>query len=235
MDKIAIISTRLGGIDGVSIEAKKWADAFICLGLYPVYIAGNFMKANLDDCILIEEMDFNHPEILKIKEQAFKKYKAANSIAPQNEVKLRQSIDNIKNLIKNKLNHELKKLNLKYISIENALSIPLNIPLGIALTEIIAENKIQTITRHHDFYWERAEFLNSFIEDILINYFPPCLECLKHVVINSNAKESLFLRKKIRSFHIPNIFDFSILKNPRYYNLDIKKDLRNFLDIKQDD
>ena len=46
MDKIAIISTRLGGIDGVSIEADKWAETFLSLGLLPIYIAGDFVKTN---------------------------------------------------------------------------------------------------------------------------------------------------------------------------------------------
>jgi len=35
----------------------------------------------------------------------------------------------------------------------------LNIPLGLALTEFIAETCIPTIAHHHDFYWERDRFL----------------------------------------------------------------------------
>ena len=38
---------------------------------------------------------------------------------------------------------------------ENALSIPMHVPLGMAITELIAETGIPTIAHHHDFYWER--------------------------------------------------------------------------------
>ncbi|MBM3707782.1 MAG: glycosyltransferase family 4 protein [Actinobacteria bacterium] len=236
MDKIAIISTRLGGIDGVSIEANKWADAFIKLGLEPVFIAGDFNKKNSAKYILIEHMDFNHPEIIEIKEQAFTRA-AENNIKEINSknFKLREFLEKTKDLIKTKINSEIKRLDVRYISIENALSLPLNIPLGIALAEIISENKIKAITRHHDFYWERKEFLKSCIEDILIKYFPPVLNNLNHVVINSIAQKSLFLRKKIQAVYIPNIFDFKLLNNPRYQSLKIKKDLRDFLDIKEND
>ena len=228
MSGIAIISTRLCGIDGVSIEAKKWADAFSCLGLKPFYIAGNFMKisSDADKYVMINELDFNNPDIIRIKEKAF------NNISTTNEFKLRQFIKNIKDLIKIKINSEIKRLGIKYISIENALSLPLNIPLCIALTEIISESGIKAITRHHDFYWERKEFLKSCIEDILVKYFPPDLNNLKHVVINTIAQKSLFLRKKIPATYIPNIFDFKILKNPRYKDLRIKKELRNLLGLK---
>ncbi|MBM3703167.1 MAG: glycosyltransferase family 4 protein [Actinobacteria bacterium] len=237
MDKIAIISTRLGGIDGVSIEAKKWADALRMLGLVPVFIAGNFTRNCYDKYVLINELDFNHPDIVRIKEQAFTRIKDIYIKEPnlQYEFKLRELLVKTKDLIKTKINSEIKKLDIRYISIENALSLPLNIPLGIALAEIIFENRIKTIARHHDFYWERKEFLKSRIEDILIKYFPPDLDNLNHVVINSIAQKSLFLRKKIQATYIPNIFDFKLLNNPSYHDLKIKKDLRNFLGLEEND
>jgi len=237
MDKIAIISTRLGGIDGVSIEANKWANAFIKLGLEPVFIAGDYNKKISTKYILIDHMDFNHPEIVAIKEQAFTRT-AKNNIKEsnlKNSFKLREFLVKTKDLIKTKISSEINRLDIKYISIENALSLPLNIPLGIALAEIISENNIKAITRHHDFYWERKEFLKGRIEDILIKYFPPVLNNLNHVVINSIAQKTLFLRKKIQAAYIPNIFDFKLLNNSRYQSLKIKKDLRNFLDIKENE
>lgn len=41
MASIAIVSFRLGGVDGVSIEATKWARAFENLGHFITYVAGN--------------------------------------------------------------------------------------------------------------------------------------------------------------------------------------------------
>jgi glycosyltransferase involved in cell wall biosynthesis len=233
MDKIAIISTRLGGIDGVSIEADKWAETFLSLGLLPIYIAGDFVKTNnIKKYYLIEEMDFYHPEISKIKNYAFNLGKFKDSYKSFNLI---DRIEVIKNAIKKKFNQILAEDNIKYFSVENALSIPLNIPLGIALNDIISEHGIKTITRHHDFYWERDEFLNNNVSAILEKYFPPDINLIKHVVINSLAKESLFKRKKIKAEHIPNIFNFKILDNPKYdYASSINK-ARDFLGIDRRD
>ncbi len=37
---------------------------------------------------------------------------------------------------------------------ENALAIPMRIPLGVVWTELIAERRIPTISHHQDFYLE---------------------------------------------------------------------------------
>ena len=208
MEKIAIISTRLGGIDGVSIEAGKWAKAYVALNLKPFFIAGKYGKVDKRNSYKIEEMDYYHPEISKIRSLAFGK---GSSKSRKDLLRLKESINNIKNVIKNKLIDIINKEGIKYLSVENALSIPLNIPLGIAISEIILEKKIKAVTRHHDFYWEREEFLKNCVQDILDEYFPPDIEKLEHVVINTIAKKSLYSKKKIRANYVPNVFDFGVL------------------------
>jgi glycosyltransferase involved in cell wall biosynthesis len=91
---------------------------------------------------------------------------------------------------------------------ENVLTIPLHIPLGIALTEVIAETQIPTIAHHHDFHWERVRFSVNAVEDYLHMAFPPCLPNIEHVVINSAAQEELAHRTGISSTVIPNVLDF---------------------------
>ncbi len=59
--------------------------------------------------------------------------------------------------------------------VENALTIPINLPLGLALTEFIAETGYPVIAHHHDFYWERQRFLNNSVNDYLAAAFPPNL------------------------------------------------------------
>lgn len=210
MEKIAIISTRLGGIDGVSIEADKWAKAYDALNFEPVLIAGKFEEASRRQSHTIEEMDYYNPGIKEIRSLAFSKGK---NTGKRDKLKLRENINTVKNIIKKKLAHVLDENNIKYLSIENALSIPLNIPLGVALSEIILERKIKAITRHHDFYWERKEFLESCVQDILDRCFPPDIEKLEHVVINTIAKKSLYFKKRIKASYIPNVFDFKILSS----------------------
>ena len=223
MEKIAIISTRLGGIDGVSVEAGKWASAYKKLGLHPVYIAGQFEKKYGSVSFEIPEMDYYHPGIVSIKESAFGGIK---EFSVADKKKLNDEIFVIKSAIKKKLFSILKSKNIKYLSIENALTIPLNIPMAIALTEIISESKIKSITRHHDFYWERKQFTHSNVEKILKDYFPPVLPDLKHVVINTPARRSIYKKKNIRAAYIPNIFDFETLKNTGKNHREVKKFLK---------
>jgi glycosyltransferase involved in cell wall biosynthesis len=92
--------------------------------------------------------------------------------------------------------------------IENALTIPMNIPLGLAITEYIAETGIPAIAHHHDFAWERQRFSVNCIEDYLSTAFPPRLHTINHVVINSEGRRQLSYRCGLSSIIIPNVFDF---------------------------
>jgi len=61
----------------------------------------------------------------------------------------------------------LDRFHIDLIIPENALSIPMHLPLGMALTELIAETGIPTIAHHHDFSWEKPSFLSNACQDIL--------------------------------------------------------------------
>jgi len=228
MEKIAIISTRLGGVDGVSIEADKWAGAYKRIGFDPVYIAGKFDREDSSTFFAIEEMDYYFTEVAEIRKISFNEEMKAT----KNDLgRLIDSIGKVKDTIKDKFLKILESNNIGYLSIENALTIPLNIPLAIALTEVISENNIKAITRHHDFYWERKQFLCSNVEKMLDDYFPPDLSNLKHVVINTLAKKSIYDKKKIEATYIPNIFDFEVIKKIGKRSMEVKK----FLDMDDDD
>jgi glycosyltransferase involved in cell wall biosynthesis len=84
----------------------------------------------------------------------------------------------------------------------------MNIPLGVALTEFIAENGFPTIAHHHDFYWERQRYLMNCVNDYLSMAFPPRLPTVHHVVINSLAANQLSLRTGASAMLIPNVMDF---------------------------
>jgi glycosyltransferase involved in cell wall biosynthesis len=93
--------------------------------------------------------------------------------------------------------------------IENALAIPMNLPLGLSLTDLIAETKIPTIAHHHDFYWERQRYQSSLIPDLLDACFPPKLPSIQHVTINSIARNRLKARRGIDSLVVPNVHNFA--------------------------
>jgi glycosyltransferase involved in cell wall biosynthesis len=84
----------------------------------------------------------------------------------------------------------------------------MNIPLGIALTEVISETSIPSIAHHHDFFWERQRFLRNAVREYLKMAFPPDLPSLRHAVINSAARNDLSYRCGISSTLVPNIMDF---------------------------
>jgi len=115
---------------------------------------------------------------------------------------------------------------------QNVLTIPMHIPLGIALTELIAETGIPTIAHHHDFFWERTRFMVNAVGDYLRMAFPPNLPSIEHVVINSAAQEELALRTGISSIIIPNVLDF---ENPPAVTRQATHDFRQEIGLTTND
>ena len=131
-----------------------------------------------------------------------------------------QAIHELRSLLKKELHEFIDRFNIELLIVENVLSIPMHVPLGLALTETIAETQVPTICHHHDFYWERVRFSINAVRDYLRMAFPPNLPNIKHVVINSDAQEQLAHRTGISSIVIPNVLDF---ENPP--KIDLKKTL----------
>jgi glycosyltransferase involved in cell wall biosynthesis len=166
----------------------------------------------------VEEAHFTHPDIQDVYVSCF-----------DAEIRKRSTTDklhSLKNLLKDHLDTFVKQFDLSLLLIENALTIPLNLPLGVALTEFIMETGIPTIAHHHDFYWERDRFTNNAIADYLSLAFPPNLPSIRHVVINSHADAQLSLRTGISSLICPNVMDFANPPDPPdAYTADVRQAL----------
>jgi len=202
---IGIISTRIAGTDGVSLEIQKWAAVLTRLGNICFYFAGEIDRPPEVSC-LVTEAHFEHPDIHSINEDAFGK-----------RVRSRETTDrifDIKERLKSELYRFLDLFSIDLIIPENVLAIPMNIPLALALTELIAETGIPTIAHHHDFSWERSRFLVNACQDYLNMSFPPDLPSIKHVVINSLALEQLSFRRGISNTIVPNVLDFAVEPPP---------------------
>lgn len=79
----------------------------------------------------------------------------------------------------------------------------MNLPLGLALTEVIAETGIPTICHHPDFFWERKRFLSNAVWDYLAMVFPSNLPSFQHVVINSVADDNqISLRILVNNYSV---------------------------------
>jgi mannosylglucosylglycerate synthase len=102
----------------------------------------------------------------------------------------------------------VRSFEIELLIIENASTIPLNLPLGLAITEFIAETGFPTIAHHHDFHWERQRFAVNCVGDYIATAFPPVLPSIRHVVINTVQAQQLASRHGVYSRVIPNVMDF---------------------------
>ncbi|RLF28738.1 MAG: glycosyltransferase family 1 protein [Thermoplasmata archaeon] len=208
---IGFISTRIAGTDGVSLEIGKWADILERNGFSCYYFAGELDRRQ-SRSFLVEKAHFKHPDIESLTKKCF-----GTTIRKRETT---NEIQKLKEYLKEKIYEFVEIFDIDLIIPENVLSIPLNIPLGLALTEFIAETGMPTIVHHHDFYWERDKFLVNAVNDYLTLAFPPDLPSIKHVVINSLASKELSHRKGISNTIIPNVYDFA---NPPDDNVDCSK------------
>ena len=220
---VGFISTRIAGTDGVSLELEKWANVFEKLGLNCFYFAGELDRPP-ERSYLVEEAHFTHPEIKAVYAKSFGTMMRDRSIS--------KKIYQLAITLKDELYDFVKKFDIDLIIPENALTIPLNIPLGIALTEFIAETNIRTLAHHHDFYWERDRFMVNAVSDYLNMAFPAVLPSIEHVVINSVADAQLSLRTGVSAHIIPNVMDFD---NPPPPPDDYTADVRQALGIEDDE
>jgi glycosyltransferase involved in cell wall biosynthesis len=84
----------------------------------------------------------------------------------------------------------------------------MQVPLGVALTRLIAETGLPAIGHHHDYWWERSRFADCIVPELLDEAFPPNLPGIKHVSINTLAAGELQARRGIGSDVVPNVYDF---------------------------
>jgi glycosyltransferase involved in cell wall biosynthesis len=198
--QIGFISTRFSGTDGVSLETKKWAEVLEEAGHDCYWFAGQ-VDETPGKCMQVPLASFNHPDILAINDQVFGKTVRSPSAT--------EAIHQIRTTLKSRVRQFIKRFRLDLLVVQNAVTIPMNIPLGLAITEAIAETGIPTIAHHHDFAWERDRFSRNGISDYLQMAFPPKLPNIEHVVINSAAREELAHRHGVSSTLIPNVIDFT--------------------------
>jgi mannosylglucosylglycerate synthase len=197
--RIGFISTRFAGTDGVSLESAKWAEVLWHYQHMSFWYAGR-LDRDASISMLVPEACFAHPDNVWINERVF------GCFTRQPEVTRR--IYELSEYLKQTLYDFVKRFDIEILLVENALCIPMHIPLGVALTHFIAETGIPTIAHHHDFYWERTRFSVNAIGDILDMAFPPTSVAIQHVTINTLAQEQLAMRKGDSSLLIPNVLNF---------------------------
>ncbi len=197
--RIGFVSTRLAGTDGVSLETHKWAQVASRLGHDIFYCAGR-LDDEAPNPTLISELHFRDPEAEAIGELVFGRMEPPEGLL--------RRLEEATERLAVKLHRWLSKTGIDLMIVENALAIPMHVPLGLALTRVIRDTGIPTIGHHHDFYWERQRFRLNCLPDLLRETFPPDLPTLRHVAINSLAQRDLGFFRGLEATVVPNVFDY---------------------------
>jgi hypothetical protein len=197
--RIGFVSTRFAGTDGVSFEAGKWARLFGERGAKCFWFAGQ-LDTPAAASHLAPEAFFNHPAVLEIQAGLF----GVTECAPE----MTRHVEAMRARLRVELRAFVERFGIDLLVVQNALAIPMHVPLGLAIADVIAERGLPTIAHHHDFAWERERFVVNAAADYLDAAFPPRLPGIAHVVINSLQQRTLAERLGLAATVIPNVLDF---------------------------
>ncbi len=222
-ERIGFVSTRFAGLDGVSLESAKWAQVLWDHEHISFWYAGRLDRAP-DISMCVPEAHFAHPEIEWINRHIWGRTARDRLVS--------RRVRDLSDYLKDTLYEFVEFFDVSVLIIENAVTIPMNVPLGIAITEFINETHMPAIAHHHDFYWERQRFMVHAAHDYLEMAFPPRMPNLQHAIINLAAQEDLSWRKGVPSIYVPNVLDF---ENPPPPIDSYAQDVRSEIGLEKDD
>lgn len=220
--RIGFVSTRFCGSDGVSLESAKWANVLEGYNHSCFWYAGRLDRAD-ETSFCVPEAFFAHPENEWINRRVWGRKVRERLVT--------RRIKDLAEYLKDTLYAFVEQYEISLLIAENTLSIPMHLPLGLALTEFLAETRLPCIGHHHDFYWERSRFAVNAVYDLLDACFPPRDPNLHHVVINQAALEELSWRRGVPSVLIPNVLDFE--RPPRRLPRQAINQLRSYLGLEE--
>lgn len=201
--RIGFVATRFAGTDGVSLEAEKWAVELRDMGHQVFYLAG-IVDRPAECSRVVPEAFFGHPDVVTVNEAVF----GAVSPGSGRPKAVSRRIDELTAHLVSALDAFVSDFELDMLLPENALAIPMHLPLGLAITRFAAETAIPVLAHHHDLRWERQRFEVNSVPDILSAAFPPPLPNVRHVCINSVQQEQIARRLGRAARVIPNVMDF---------------------------
>jgi glycosyltransferase involved in cell wall biosynthesis len=221
--RIGFISTRFHGTDGVTLEAKKWAHILREQDHQCYWMAG-LVDTPPESTHETPLAYFRHPDVDALQQELFAVTRRSRAVTNE--------IQSLKEQLKEAIYRFIEAFQIEVLIPQNILAIPVHVPLGLAMTEVIAETGLPTIAHHHDFSWERERFTLNAVNDYLCAAFPPSLPTIEHVVINSMAQKELARRFGLSSVVIPNVIDF---ENPPLPVDDYAADVRREIGLSDED
>jgi glycosyltransferase involved in cell wall biosynthesis len=200
--RIGFVATRFAGVDGVSLEAEKWADVLREDG-HEIFYFGGIVDRPADHARTVPEAFFGHPDVAAISAAVF----GAGAASGRSRATGRL-VDRLTSHLEEELRAFARQYELDLLVPENALAIPMHLPLGLAITRFAAETGMPILAHHHDLPWERQRFQVNAANDLIGAAFPPALANVHHVCINTAQREQLARRLGRTARVIPNVMDF---------------------------
>ena len=193
------VSTRFSGTDGVSLESRKWAEVLERSGHKTFWFCG-LSDHPPESSFVVPEAHFDHPDIKAISAVIWNCDRfppGTSDMIARLRGRLHASIDQF-----------CDHFSIDALIPENAITIPMNLPLGLAISDFIEATGIPTFAHHHDFYWERDRFSGRAVQPYLNRAFPPQIPGIVHAVINSAAAREMKIRFGIPTTLVPNVMNF---------------------------
>ncbi|MFQ5474294.1 MAG: glycosyltransferase family 4 protein [Candidatus Nanoarchaeia archaeon] len=224
--KIAVIASRLKTVDDDAVLAEQWINKYSLLGYEVHLIGGKFGEPTELPKLEIPEMDFKHSKVRGIKRIMF-----ANELDKAGKKATQILLDSLVGRIYPRLKRYINDNRINILDVENALGNLKNPALSIALSRLIRETGLPTISRHHDFYWHKPYFEKNNNFPDLLKKTPTYLKNIIQITSSSNAQTDLMEKKGLKSTVIPNTMDVDRLVRLDDYN----RDFREAFNIKDDE
>lgn len=200
--RIGVVATRLGGTDGVSLEADAWSRVLHEFG-HEVHVFTGLAERPIERCRVSPRAFFGHAEVATINASVF----GTSEAGTDDVVAARRRLASMAQDLQAELERWIAGARLDLIIAENTLALPVHLPLGLALARTASKLDLPLLARHHDLPWERSRFAPNVVEDVLDEAFPPRLPNVHHTCINSRQCWELEQRLGRRTRVIPNVIE----------------------------
>lgn len=195
---VGFVSVRFAGLDGVSLESAKLADVAAAAGHNAAWFAGE-LGDGFDPGVEFPLARFDSEENLALQHRCF----GVTEIDSEVEELIRDRASHLEAALRT----FVSDFGIDVLVPQNSSSIPMQLPLGLAIARTIRRGT-PAVAHHHDFSWERERFWPNGVAALLSEAFPPVAGNVRHMVINSVAREELRTRTGADATVLPNVMDF---------------------------